>query len=149
MQDNIVATTQASPAPPPLHGAITNTDPLSVALGAIGGALAIFVSFRRRLSRDNTEVAKDRAETNLVQTLREERDKAMADAREAWDRRTKDAQAIAKLTTENEYLKRDMQRLEGEVQELKESIEILRNAYTRLAGAPPAPPPPIPALPPA
>ena len=52
---------------------------------------------RRRVSRDNTEVAKDKGEKQLVERLITERDLAAADAREAWKQRNADAQSIARL----------------------------------------------------
>lgn len=146
MPDNIVATTLAIPDSPPLQPA--HGDPATWVLGSAAGVIAsAFFWVRRRLSRDKTEMLKDRAEEGVIAQLRdlvikvqEERDRAHADAREAWARRTADAELIAAYRAENEYLKRDVQRLSEEVHELQESVAILRSALTRITGAPPAPP---------
>lgn len=85
---------------------------VSVALVLAGG----FMWLRRRVSRDNTEIVKDRAEGTMLQIALHERDKAMADAREAWKQRTSDAQEIAGLRAKNNYLEEEVTRLRGDIQ---------------------------------
>lgn len=109
MPDKLVATTQALPDPIPLIGQGHYSDQVSYVLWGAGVALAGFFWVRRKFSSDNTAIAKDAAEKSLVQVLREERDKAMAEAREAWARRTQDAERIASLESENKFLKRDIE----------------------------------------
>ena len=80
--------------------------------GWLTGGVAAFITgllwLRRRTSRDGLEVIKDRTEGKMLQTAIEERDKAMAQANEAWSQRTTDAGTIARLGAENEYLKREL-----------------------------------------
>lgn len=140
MADKLTALTQALPDPLPLQGGGHYEGPLSWVISGVGGLILASIWFRRRMSRDGAEIAKDRAETNIVEVLRQERDKAMGDAREAWARRTADAEQIAALRSENEFLKRDINRLSEELEELKESVAILRHALSRISGTPPAPP---------
>jgi hypothetical protein len=102
--------------------------PVSWAISALVAFFGAVLWLRRRTSRDNTEIAKDRAETNLVSVLREERDRAMNEAREAWARRTGDAEKIAHLEAENGFLKRDVQALSNQVNELKQQLGLVFNA---------------------
>jgi septal ring factor EnvC (AmiA/AmiB activator) len=96
----------------------------------IGGFVAVcamgFFAMWLRASKTATTVAKDSAERDIIATLVLERDRAQADAREAWRQRTDDAQRIAKLTAENESLQRDIGRLTDEVARLRRSVDSLR-----------------------
>jgi hypothetical protein len=131
MTDKIVATTLATPpAAPPV--VTPYSDQVTWLLGAVGSAIATLLWLRRKTSRDSTEIAKDRAEQNLVQTLTLERDKAMADAREAWARRTADAEQIAGLKSENEYLKRDVERLGKQVNDLTLRLDMVTSALSTI-----------------
>jgi hypothetical protein len=77
------------------------------AIAAIGGAVLVL---RRRLSRDNVEVAKDRAEAGLVELLRKERDSAFAEAKRVRDQRTADAEIIARLMSDKAHLEAEVRR---------------------------------------
>lgn len=132
MPEKIVATTLSIPEPPPLQGVGHYSEQASWVLYAIGAVIAGFFWFRRKTSRDSTEITKDRAEENLVKTLATERDKAMADAREAWARRTQDAEQIARLYLENEYLKRDVATLTQRVGELQTSLDAVMHALSTI-----------------
>jgi hypothetical protein len=77
------------------------------AVAAIGGAVLVL---RRRLSRDNVEVAKDRAEAGLVELLRKERDSAFAEAKRVRDQRTADAEIIARLMSDKAHLEAEVRR---------------------------------------
>lgn len=132
MSENLVATTQALPDPPPLTGVGHFNEQASWALYVVGAVLAGFLWFRRKASRVSTEINNDRAEVNIVGTLTKERDKAMADAREAWTRRTQDAEQIARLSSENEYLKRDVATLTQRVGELQQSLDAVMTALSTL-----------------
>ncbi len=104
---------------------------------AIGGSLLVTVltivgtimHFRRKLSRDNLEIAKDSSEKKLLTTITEERDRAVASAEVAWKTRTEDAQLIGQLTSEvkhltitNTSLINDVAGLRSEISQLREVI---------------------------
>lgn len=81
---------------------------LSVLFGAILAGLGI----RAKFSRSSLEVTKDRVESSLYERLVVERDRALADAREAWARRALDAERIlilerneARLSTELSHIR--------------------------------------------
>jgi hypothetical protein len=82
--------------------------PLVGAIGAIGGGVMLA---RRRLSRDGVEITKDRAEADLVELLRKERDSAFAEAKRVREQRTVDAEIIARLMSDKAHLEADVRRL--------------------------------------
>jgi hypothetical protein len=117
-------------------------------IGAAGGAAVL----RRRLSRDKTEMTKDRVESQFVTLLLRERDEALASAQEAWRVRQVDAESIARLTSQNLYQQQEIERLKAEFTAFKRLIARLYPATraflesgfqqpTDLAPEPPAPPP--------
>ena len=80
---------------------------------------------------------KDKAETNLIAVLTAERDRAMNEAREAWARRTQDAEEIAGLKAQNKYLERDVQALREQVAGLQQQLETVTAALHALRPAVP------------
>lgn len=82
-------------------------------LGA--GALASLMYMRRFISRQNVDINKDSAESNLIKTLQEERDKAMAAAQEAWKSKAEDAKLIGELTSEVRALRETVLELKAEM----------------------------------
>jgi hypothetical protein len=83
--------------------------------GTLGAGVASTVMLlRRRWSRDQTEMTKDRAESHLIITAMAERDEARAEARAAWASQQADGAAIARLTAQNEQQAREIQRLTQE-----------------------------------
>lgn len=116
---------QPPPQPPfPLTG--------DTALGV--GATSLIVGlailwFRRRISRDGLEIAKDRAEGGMVdallkvnKNLTEENERLMQVAQEAWAVRNADATRIATLETELMFLRRDMEALRPAVQRSTDAL---------------------------
>lgn len=95
--------------------------------GWLGMAVATLVSgvlwLRRRTSRDGVELIKDRTEGKLLQTAIDERDKAMAQARDAWSQRTADAGALGQLRAENEYLKRELAAAQQLVTDIRRGVQ--------------------------
>jgi len=87
-------------------------------IGAAGGAAVL----RRRLSRDKTEMTKDRIESEFFTLLLKERDDALASAREAWRVRQVDAESIARLTSQNIYQQQEIERLKQEFASFKRLI---------------------------
>lgn len=132
MPEKLVATTLAMPEPPPLHGTSAYDGPVSWVISAAGAVIAAVFWLRRKAHRDNTEITKDKAESNLVRTLIEERDRAMNEAREAWARRTKDAEQIATLHAENGHLKQDMERLERRFHDLQLRFDMVLSAINAI-----------------
>lgn len=102
-------------------------------LGAIVGAFAIgLLAMWARASKTATGARKDQAERDIIATLGVERDKAMAQAAEAWRQRTSDAKDVARLTAENESLHRDIARMAEEIAKLRRSVDILRAMVQRV-----------------
>lgn len=89
-------------------------------LGA--GALASLMYLRRFISRQNVDINKDSAESNLIKTLQEERDKAMAAAQEAWKSKAEDAKLIGELTGEIRQLRDALKEVKAELDGVKEQL---------------------------
>lgn len=94
------------------------------ALGA--GGLAALIYLRKFLSRQNVEVKKDSAEANLIKTLQEERDKAMAAAEKAWETRTADAKLIGELTSEVKALRMVNEEMRNQLKDMKQELDTVR-----------------------
>ncbi len=85
----------------------------------LAGSLALL---RRRLSRDQTEMTKDRTESRFVERLLQDRDAALAEHREALRARQTDSEAIARLTSQNEHQAREIERLTVEFAAFKRML---------------------------
>lgn len=90
-------------------------------LGA--GALASLMYLRKYISRQNVEINKDSAESNLIKTLQEERDKALAAAHEAWKTKAEDAKLIGELTSEVRALRETVMQLKAEVDSFRLGLQ--------------------------
>lgn len=79
------------------------TDPAAITVGGglLAGAYFVIREFMRRFSRDKVEVAKDRAETNVIELLQQELDKALARVDKAETERN---QAYAQINDLNKHL---------------------------------------------
>jgi hypothetical protein len=95
---------------------------LGAAIGAAGTAITGALLLRRRLSRDNTEIVKDRAEADIVARLVIERDAAVAEAERVRRQHTSDAEAIARLTSENQALAREAERLLSSIRKMMRGL---------------------------
>jgi hypothetical protein len=106
---------------------------LVTAVLIIGGGIA---GYKKTRSSDSVEIAKDRAEVDILAVVRAERDEARAEAKSLREQRTKDVETIARLEVEsgahisdesrlaaqNHKLRRNMQRMaEGLPPELREA----------------------------
>lgn len=78
---------------------------LGVGVSMVVGAI---LYLRRKTSRDGLEIFKDRTEGAMMKTIIEERDKAIAEAREAWAIVNANAREMGELTAENSYMKREL-----------------------------------------
>ena len=91
---------------------------LAAALGGAAACLGAFAALRRRMSRDRTEIVKDRAEADIVARLVIERDAAVTEAKRVMSQRVADAETIARLVAENEDLNREVHRLLGSIRKM-------------------------------
>jgi hypothetical protein len=80
-------------------------------IGAAATLVVGFLALRKRWSRDNLELTKDRAETNLIDALekrivdlRADNQRLDENAREAWRHRAEDAKKIGELSSKVESL---------------------------------------------
>jgi hypothetical protein len=87
-------------------------------LTAVGGAALL----RRRLSRDRTEITKDRVENDFLVLLLKERDQAIAGSHEAWRQREVDAESIARLSSQNTFQQQEIDRLHADFEKFKRLI---------------------------
>lgn len=103
----------------------------------IGTAFAVLVGailhLRRKASRDGTEIIKDRTEGKLVETLMLERDGARASEREAWSKHNDLSVRNARLETQNEYLKEEIDRLNKMVAHMQEQFDELKRRLQQLS----------------
>jgi len=91
---------------------------VTAAVSTVGGVALL----RRRLSRDRTEMTKDRAESAFITQLLKERDAAVTLARDAWRDRQTDVESIARLQAQNAYQQSEIERLKAEFGSLKRLI---------------------------
>lgn len=112
------------------------------ALGVVGmlaAAVAAILHFRRRVSRDNMEITKDRAEGKLIEDMNRhaeglirERDEARKNERLAWTEANTKAVEVARLTSDNQYLTREVTRLQAVVNELQIKLTEVQNQLATL-----------------
>lgn len=97
-------------------------------LGA--GALASLIYLRRFLSRQSVDISKDGAESNLIKTLQDERDRAMAAAEKAWETRAEDAKLIGELSSEVKASRAVIDELKNQLKDLKANMaEVLAELH--------------------
>lgn len=103
----------------------------------VGGAMGMVLSVvgailyvRRRLSRDNTAIAHEQSERNMLNKMSAERDRAMSAAEEAWRTRAEDAKLIGQLTGEVKHLTEANQNLIQDVESLRKDIKELREVLS-------------------
>lgn len=106
------------------------------AVAALAGGAALV---RRRLSRDSTEMVKDRAESDVVARLERMVEAANTQAAGATAQATADrehrianAQMIARLSAENDYLRRDLERVSAERDESRSHLDTLTGGVRRM-----------------
>ena len=102
-----------------------------VAIGGIAGGLitimVAFAGFIRRLSRDKTELVKDRAETDVIELLTQQR-------REALDEVQQMKIDLEMIAEENEIAIEKIRDLSAKNAQLKSQVALLDILVTRLAG---------------
>jgi hypothetical protein len=90
----------------------------------LGGLVTWVLHTRRRASRDATEIAHDRAEAGLISRLQSERDEARAEAKRERERRTTDAETIARLQSDNVHLTATVGRLNGSIRRMVRGLPV-------------------------
>lgn len=100
-----------------------NGETASVIGGGILALAGFLLVLRKKASAVGLDVTKDRQEGLMLKESREDRDKAMKEAREAWDQRASDAALIGELKGEVRYLT-------GINASFKEENEMLRKELT-------------------
>lgn len=97
------------------------------AVGGIGffvaSAIGAVLYLRRRLPKDKLEALKDRTEGLMLNEARAERDKAIADSRDAWSQLNAMQYKQGALTAENEYLKRELNDARALVTEIRQGVQ--------------------------
>lgn len=87
---------------------------------------------RRKFSRDNVEIAKDRAEESIIQHLEEQRKIALHERDRVMIRFEKLEMETRKHNSEKLEMLQKIFKLSTEVQSLSEQISILKNFVSRL-----------------
>lgn len=108
--------------------------------GVLAAIVASIFYFRRKASRDNTEIVKDRTEGKLFEqmmtdreSILKERDFARSSEREAWDLANKCAVTNAKLQSDNEYMQQEIKRLTEVVAELRATLDQVQTRLQSLS----------------
>lgn len=124
-QAKTVAETQQITVPP---GMVNGGGILGIAVTAV----LTFLALRKRWSRDNLELTKDRAETNLIAAyqktiadLQAANERLDQNAREAWRTRAEDAKRIGELSAKVEHLTEVNQSQTSKVEHLTQINEKL------------------------
>lgn len=91
------------------------------------GVLAGLLWLRKFLSTQGVEMKKDAAESSLMKTLQEERDKAMAAAEKAWATRAEDAKMIGELTSEVKASRQLIDTLHTQLREVRDELHTVSN----------------------
>lgn len=96
-------------------------------LGGIGGfvltALGVILWLRRKLPKDTLAAHKDRTEGLMLNEARAERDKALADARDAWSQLNAMQYKQGALSAEVDYLKRELDAARELVSEIRRGVQ--------------------------
>lgn len=100
---------------------------LTVGGGFLAGAYFVVREFMRRFSRDKVEVAKDRAETNVIELLQQELDKALARVDKAENERNIAYAQITELNRHISDVEAQLLILQDELVRLRAEIKSLRN----------------------
>lgn len=127
-------TTAASVAEP--AGFPTNMNELG------GGVLAAAVTmvgmvmyFRRKVSRDNTEIIQDRATGKFTQQLMDELAASRENAKEAWGKFNELNAEVGQLRAEKIYLSKEVDRLTAELTSVQSKLDVVREDLWKLRKA--------------
>lgn len=116
---------------------IPGLTPTTESAVGIGGVFALIVSFilhyRRKASRDGTEIIKDRTEGKLIETLMVERDTSRTSEREAWTKVNELSVANARLESTNQYQREEIARLKQLVEQLQLQFDEVKTRLQKLS----------------
>lgn len=108
-----------------------------VALGVVMTLITVW-KFAGWVSKDKVGMHEDRAREDIIKTLqdslaveRAEKEKALEEAREAWNTRTADAMKIAELTVTIKFLSETNTQLVNDVNKLRSDVHSLRNELAK------------------
>lgn len=111
-------------------GSEVNATTASVLGTAVAGLVYAGLQLRKRLSRDNVDM---KADSYVQQALeqsqkdaalaRDERNRAMDEARSAWSSRNADATLIGELRTENRMLKEQLSAMQQQVLAIRRGVQ--------------------------
>ena len=97
--------------------------PESGIVTAVVGVITAILWLRRKLSRDNTEVAKDAAEAKYVIGLTQELEKARAALVTVYTERNKLSEEVGELRASVKFLKEANQKLEERIAQLEHQVK--------------------------
>lgn len=100
----------------------------------VGACIMAVLYMRRRLPKDKLEALKDRTEGLMLNEARADRDKAMADAREAWSQLNAMQRTYGELTAENNYLKEQLRVNLELVTEMRRGVQSVGQITDRVKG---------------
>lgn len=114
--------------------------PVAVPSGELAGSIFLAAAtvvggilwFRRKVSRDSTELIKDSSEGKLVKILMDERDTKAAEAKEAWALYNEMVKEHGLLKARNEYLDREVTRLTNELGAVNAKLDEVRQDLYKL-----------------
>lgn len=108
--------------------------------GLLGAIVYAIFHFRRKASRDGTEIIKDRIEGKLIEDLHrdrenvlKERDAARDSERVAWDRANALAVTNASQAAKIEYQAQEIARLMAMVTEMQTTLDEMRHRIQQLS----------------
>ncbi len=121
------AETQVPSMIPGVSGTAEQAGGVALTLAAVVGFI---LHFRRKASRDGTEIVKDRTEGQLItdmmkdrEAILKDRDAAREAERRAWTEHNAVAVENARLKAENDFLQREIVRLTKTVEELQKQFD--------------------------
>lgn len=141
MNNETKAETQQVPLPSSVIPGVSGATEGAV---SVGGLLALVVSlllhWRRKNSRDGSEMVKDRTESELFRNMivdregiLQDRDAARKSEREAWDKANALAVVNASQTAKIEYQAQEIARLMGMVAEMQTTLDEMKRRIQQLS----------------
>lgn len=101
-------------------------------IGGLGAILAAIYAFRKKLSDDSTDIARNKAEIDVIESLQNQRNTATVEADKHQIKITELREAIDRLKYENTELLRKMELKDNQITTLDSRQKILYALVTRL-----------------
>lgn len=122
---------------PGISGTAEQAGGVALTLAAVVGAI---LHFRRKASRDGTEIVKDRTEGQLItdmmkdrEAILKDRDGARESERAAWVAHNQVSVENARLKAENEYQQREIARLTKAMEDLQKQFDEIKLRLQQLS----------------